>query len=245
MTTGNTSNGQPGAPTRTVAFDRLGCVLGTGWEISAPRLSYRGRGLIEPDQLQEDCAHRLPLPSAASCAKHACRAATSRSNSASRTIRRPVNKYAPSGPTSGSQARTNAARSLRRARLRSTADPNFRPNANATIGCGSGRGENVISTPSLRTRLPLEARSAKTARLRIRQITHSGVVGLWPAATAERRALHGWPSWPETHVCGPSYDCWAETYASRDDSPSDRRPVPIKLARMVKKGAIHPGPFPS
>lgn len=107
-----------------------------------------------------------------------------------------------------------AARRRRRARLRSTALPNFRPRPNASWGRAVGTGTKVIRTGPLRTRVPRARSSLNVLRLRTRQITHSGGGGPWPAVPAGRLAHLGWRSGPGTRAYGLASGCWAGTYAS-------------------------------
>ena len=124
-----------------------------------------------------------------------------------------ANRYAPPGRSSPASSAT-AARSRRRARLRSTAVPNRRPMAYATRGGSSDPSERKRSeTGPARRRLAL-ARASNVARSRTRQIRRRAASAREPGGRAARRG-------PPSCACGcgnraswRACGCWVGTCAS-------------------------------
>ena len=204
-----------------MSFDGFSGVTRTGRQVPTTRGAYRRRRLVQADQAQHETLHhqrpslpaRLEAPS--SWVRQSDVASTIDEKRAVSSWRLPETRKAPIGDRPGCQPAAKAARTRRRARFRSTALPNRRPMAIANCGCSLGRGTYIIRIGPLRTRRPLSAKSAKILRLRIRQITHSGACGPWPASTATRLDHHGSLNGDGTRAYGPACGYWVGTCASR------------------------------
>jgi hypothetical protein len=147
-----------------------------------------------------------------------CRSALSWANDRAAMAGWPPTRYSPGGNWPDDAADCNRLRSRRRTRLRVTAGPRARPNANATRGgvslpCGSST--NVHHRTPARIRLPSAVRRPKVRRSRIRQIKPTDGGGPWRAEPSARRGPHGCSCGCGSHASWHGDGCWVGRCASR------------------------------
>jgi len=217
-------DGEPGAAAGAVERERLEGVLGARRVEAAPRRQVHADEPPGADrQHEEPGEERGPRDVGRGCRGHAASSRTAArsvvtcSHSVGKgtviTGRSAANRYAPPGTSSPASSAT-AARSRRRARLRSTAAPKCRPMAYATRGGSSDPSVRKRSETGPARRRRALARASNVARSRTRQIRPRDASARGRGGRAGRRD----PPWC---ACGGgnrgswrACDCWVGTCAS-------------------------------
>jgi hypothetical protein len=217
-------DGEPGAAAGAVEGERFERVLGARRVEATPRRQVHADEAPGPDRQHEkpregsgsrDLGRGRRRHAASS--RTAARSAVTCSHSVGKgtviTGRSAANRYAPPGTSSPASSAT-AARSRRRARLRSTAVPNRRPMAYATRGGSSEPSLTKRNETGPARRRRALARASNVARSRTRQIRPRDASARGRGGRAARRD----PPWcacgggnrGSWHAC----DCWVGTCAS-------------------------------